>query len=40
MLTDADEDEKQRSLASFKSAKKKEKKLVQEGDETTEVKKV
>ncbi len=39
-LTDADEDEKQRSLASFKRAREKEKKLVQEGDETTEVKKV
>jgi translation initiation factor IF-2 len=39
-LTDADEDEKQRSLASFKRAKEKEKKLVQESNELTEVKKV
>ena len=39
-LTDADEDEKQRSLASFRRAREKEKKLVQESNESTEVKKV
>ncbi len=32
-LTDADEDEKSRSLASFKRAREKDKKLVQDGDE-------
>ena len=40
-LTDADEDEKTRSLASFKRAREKEKKLVQENDDSAvEVKKV
>ena len=40
-LTDADEDEKTRSLASFKRAREKEKKLVQETDDSkVEVKKV
>jgi translation initiation factor IF-2 len=39
-LTDADEDEKQRSLASFRRAREKEKKLVQESNESTEIKKV
>ena len=40
-LTDADEDEKTRSLASFKRAREKEKKLVQENeDSAVEVKKV
>jgi len=39
-LTDADEDEKTRSLASFKRAREKEKKLIQDGDEPGEAKKV
>ena len=40
-LTDADEDQKTRSLASFKRAREKEKKLVQENDDSAvEVKKV
>jgi len=40
-LADADEDEKQRSAASFKRAREKEKKLVQEGeDSSVETKKV
>jgi translation initiation factor IF-2 len=40
-LADADEDEKQRSAASFKRAREKEKKLVQEGDDSSvETKKV
>jgi len=39
-LADADEDEKQRSAASFKRAREKEKKLVQDGDDSSlEVKK-
>ena len=38
-LTDADEDEKSRSLASFKRAREKDKKLVQDGDESGEAKK-
>ena len=39
-LTDADEDEKQRSLASFKRAREKEKKLQVSDDSSAEVKKV
>jgi len=39
-LTDADEDEKTRSLASFKRAREKEKKLIQDGDDSGEAKKV